>query len=104
MEFISTKILNIEGHRVHQFYWDDTAHVRSAEIVALAARTIQDLSSEIGLHLNWKKRHLHGSPEVIERCERISEPGFSQEVTYHGRLDMVFFKAPIGFKDYVTSG
>ena len=40
MEFISTKIKNIEGLRVHQFYWDDTALVGSAEAVAIAARTI----------------------------------------------------------------
>ena len=102
MEFISTKIKNIEGLRVHQFYWDDTALVGSAEAVAIAARTIQDLSSETGLHLKWKKCHLHGTPEVIECCKKMSEPGFSQEVTFHETLDMVYLKAPIGSEKYVS--
>ena len=65
-------------------------------------RTIQDLSSETGLHLKWKKCHLHGTAEVIERCKSMSEPGFSQEVTFHETLDMVYLKAPIGSDDYAS--
>ena len=51
MEFIATKLKNIEGLHVQQFYWDDTALVGSPEAVAIAARVIQELSSETGLHL-----------------------------------------------------
>ena len=66
MEFIASKIQNIEGVRVKQFFWDDTALIGSPKAVSIAARTIQDLSHVTSLQLNWKKCHLHGSPEVIK--------------------------------------
>ena len=103
MEFIASKIKNIEGLRVHQFYWDDTALVGSPEAVAVAARTIQDLSTETGLHLKWKKCHLNGAPEVIQRCKKLSASGFSREVSFHETLNMVYLKAPIGSERFVSS-
>ena len=77
MEFIASKIKNIEGLQAKQFFWDDTALVGTPEAVAEAARRIQELSCETGLNLKWKKCHLHGSPEVIDHCRKMSAPKFS---------------------------
>ena len=103
MEFIASKIKNNEGLCVHQFYWDDTALVGSAKAMAIAAKIIQDLSTETGLHLKWKKRHLHGTPMVIEQCKRMSAPGFHREVSLHDSLDIVYLKEPIGCEKFVSS-
>ena len=88
---------------MQQFYWDDTALVGSPEAVAIAARVIQELSSETGLHLKWKKCHLHGTPEIIEHCKNMSTPGFANKVSFHETLDMVYLKTPIGSAKFVSS-
>ena len=79
MEYIASKIENIEGLRVKQFFWDDTALVGTPEAVALAAKRIQELSTETGLNLKWKKYRLHGSAKVIDHCKRMSAPRFPPE-------------------------
>ena len=103
MEFIASKIMNIEGLRVKQFFWDDTALVGTPQAVAKASKIIQELSRETGLNLKWKKCHLHGSPEVIDWCMNIKGPEFSPEISFHKTFDMKYLKAPIGSFEFVSS-
>ena len=100
MEFISSKIKHIQELRLKQFYWDDTALVGTPEAVAKAVKIIQELSSETGLNLKWKKCHLHGSPKVIEWYRNMQGPKFSPEVTFHKTFEMIYLKAPIGSFDF----
>ena len=102
MQYISQNIKDIDGLHVKQFFWDDTALVGTPEAVAKAARMIQDLSSKTGLKLNWKKCHLYGSVPVIENCNRMSNPGFSTEITSHNSFNIIYLKAPIGSDGFVT--
>jgi len=46
MEFIASEIKNIKGLQVNQFYWDDTALVKSPKAAAIAAKTIEDFSRD----------------------------------------------------------
>ena len=101
MEFIASKIRNIKGLRVHQFYWDDTALVGSPKAIAKATKTIQDLSSVTGLNLKWKKCHLHGTPKLIEECKGMSAPGFNREVTFHETMYIIYLNASIGCEKFV---
>ena len=50
MEYIAKKLV-IDGLRVKQFYWDDTALVGTPEAVSKAVEVIRTLSAETGLNL-----------------------------------------------------
>ena len=102
MEFFAQKLKHIEGLHINQFFWDDTALVGTPEAVAEAARTIQNLSAETGLHLKWNKCHLHGTSDIIEKCKLMSAPSFSDEITFHTSLNMVYLKAPVGSDEFVA--
>ena len=103
MEFFAQKMRQIDGLQVKQFFWDDTALVGTPEAVATAARIIQNLSPETGLNLKWKKCHLHGAPDVIEKCKLMLATSFSSEITFHPSLDIIYLRAPIGSDKFVAT-
>ena len=102
MEFFAQKLKHINGLQVKQFFLDDTALVGTPEAVAEAARIIQNLSSETGLHLKWKKCHLHGMRQVIQKCKAMSDPNFSKDISFHPSFNMIYLKAPIGSDEFVS--
>ena len=102
MEFFAQKIRKIGGLRVKQFFWDDSALVGTPAAVVIAAGIIQKLSPETGLNLKWKKCHLHGTPDVIEKCKLMLAPSFSSDITFHPTLNMIYLKAPIGSNEFAA--
>ena len=86
----------INGLKVKQFYWDDTALVATPEAASEALAIIRSLSKETGLHLKWSKSHLYGTPELVERCKSLSTPRFPNDIVFHDSYDMIYLKAPIG--------
>ena len=95
MQYIAKKLV-INGLRVKQFYWDDTALVGTPEAVSKAVEVIRTLSAETGLNLKWKKCHLYGKPERVEICKTLTEPEFPKGIIMHDSFDMIYLKAPIG--------
>ena len=101
MEYINKK-LEIDGLKVKQFYWDDTTLVGTPEAVCKALQIIHSLTKDTGLHLKWSKCHLHGTPEVMERCKTLSKPGFPIGIVCHDSYDMIYLKAPVGCDEFVA--
>ena len=100
--FCVEKNLVINGLRVKQFYWDDTALVGTPEAVSKALEVICSLSAETGLHLKWKKCHLYGTSELVEKCKNLPKPGFPQNIITHDSYDMIYLKALIGSDPFVA--
>ena len=101
MQYIAKKLV-INGLRVKQFYWDDTALVGTPEAIAKALEVIDSLSAETGLHLKWKKCNLYGTPELVERCKKLPKPGIPHNIILHDSYDMIYLKAPIGSDQFVA--
>ena len=102
MEYIGKKLV-INGLKVKQFYWDDTALVATPEAASEALAIIRSLSKETGLQLKWSKSHLYGTPELVnKRCKTLSKPGFPNDIVFHDSYDMIYLKAPIGSDKFVA--
>ena len=102
MQYIARKLV-INGLRVKQFYWDDTALVGTPEAVSKALEVICSLSVETGLNFRWKKCHLYGTPAVVERCKALTTPAFPDNIVIHDSYDMILYlKAPIGSDQFVA--
>ena len=101
MEYFAKKLV-IDGLRVKQFYWDDTALVGTPEAVSKALEVIRSLSTETGLNLKWKKCHLYGTPELVEVCKTLKRPSFPNKIVIHESYDMIYLKAPIGCDRFVA--
>ena len=101
MEFISKKLKDVKDLTVKLFYWDDTALIGTPRAVACAARVIQDLSDSTGLHLRWKKCHLHCTPNMITECKTLTNPRILPSVKLYKTQNMEYLKAPIGADQYV---
>ena len=89
MQYLSQSIHDIHGLHVKQFFWDDTALVGTPEAVAEAAQRIKDLSIKTGLKLKWKKCHIYVSVPVINKCHKLSNPGFASEITIHKSFNKI---------------
>ena len=101
MEYIAKKLI-IDGLKVKQFYWDDTALVGTPEAVCKALEIIRSLSTETGLDLKWSKCHLYGTPELVEISKTLSTPAFPRSIVFHDSYDMIYLKAPIGSDRFVA--
>ena len=85
------------------FFWDDTALVGTPQAIAEAVIIIQNLSSETGLYLKWKKCHLYGTSASIDKSRAKFAEGFSAGITCHKNFDIVYLKAPIGSDHFVKT-
>ena len=98
MQFIAEKLQTIDGLRKPLFFWDDTALVGTPEALAQAVNILNQYASETGLRLKWKKCHLHGLPQTIDKCKSLSFPTM---MTLHTNFNMEYLKAPIGDDQFV---
>ena len=100
MEFLSKKLQSIHGLHKPLFFWDDTALIGTPAALSQAIKMLNECASITGLHLKWKKCHLHGLPSTIEECNSLS---FPRSMALHTTFNMEYLKAPIGDNDFVRN-